>query len=579
MPAAGGQTIAVRRIILHPGWKSPQTNVVDDIALLELEHPAQAQPVSIYRRRDEAGRTVTFVGHGATGNGRDGVVRGSPLQLRKATNAIDEASDRWLVFRFDEPGAATDLEGISGPGDSGGPAFLTIDGRTSIAGVSSWQDNRKQGKEGLYGVVEYYARVSSYAGWIDETIGNLVLRGTLWDGLSDEVVKHAAVVIHDGRIAAIERDSGEDSGLFILPGLVDNHVHVLDRLLRNRGETAAGLRRWLCSGVTTLVDNGSTLEALRQFRSSPPADVPRIFAAGPIFTAPDGYPFGSQAAADSAGADFFKAAIERGFLSDVSDDGWPIPDAATLAGAVKAAHDRGIIARAHVTQRHELERALDAGFDSLAHVPIDPLSEETLLRSRAANVVFVSTLHLWAADADRAAAARLLELASDMRREDAPASGQTPFKGLHYFDLTEDIATTRRVTEIAENAARGQVFTYQQDGTFLSSFPLAAGNADAMRVHKGLAEMAEDVTEIEYSLDHYYRAHPDPLLLQVALGRDLVEEAEVARLHRLQRAHREVEEEESHFLPDRSIAAARRWWRTTTRASRITRTSTKTLLP
>ena len=58
--SAGGQTIAVRRIILHPGWKSPQTNVVDDIALLELEHPAQAQPVSIYRRRDEAGRTVTF---------------------------------------------------------------------------------------------------------------------------------------------------------------------------------------------------------------------------------------------------------------------------------------------------------------------------------------------------------------------------------------------------------------------------------------------------------------------------------------------------------------------------------------
>lgn len=61
------------------------------------------------------------------------------------------------------------LEGISGPGDSGGPAFLEIDGVIFLAGVSSWQDNRAQGgRQGVYGVLEYYARVSSYVGWIDE---------------------------------------------------------------------------------------------------------------------------------------------------------------------------------------------------------------------------------------------------------------------------------------------------------------------------------------------------------------------------------------------------------------------------
>ena len=56
------------------------------------------------------------------------------------------------------------------PGDSGGPALLEKDGTLLIAGISSGQDNRAQGKEGVYGVLEYYTRVSAYAQWIDETI-------------------------------------------------------------------------------------------------------------------------------------------------------------------------------------------------------------------------------------------------------------------------------------------------------------------------------------------------------------------------------------------------------------------------
>ena len=41
------------------------------------------------------------------------------------------------VFDFDQPPRGTDLEGIPGAGDSGGPALLIIGGRAVVAGVSS----------------------------------------------------------------------------------------------------------------------------------------------------------------------------------------------------------------------------------------------------------------------------------------------------------------------------------------------------------------------------------------------------------------------------------------------------------
>jgi hypothetical protein len=129
-------------------------------------------PVPIYDGRAESsGDTVTFVGQGFSGDGmtgpgtRDGV-------RRAATNRIESVREKWLTFLFDAPPAGTELEGISGPGDSGGPAFLTVDGKFFVAGVSSGQDSRAAGgKEGVYGVTEYYVRVSSYAEWIRSYTG------------------------------------------------------------------------------------------------------------------------------------------------------------------------------------------------------------------------------------------------------------------------------------------------------------------------------------------------------------------------------------------------------------------------
>jgi hypothetical protein len=155
-PVAGGR-VTVRRVVGHPGDGV-------DLALVELDHAVDwAAPIALYDAADEAEREVVLLGRGDFGNGRDGV-RGQDSKLRRVTNRIDAADARWLRFRFDAPPDGTELEGVGGEGDSGGPALIDHDGVLRIAGVSSWQDH--DGPLGTYGCVEHYARVSTQASWI-----------------------------------------------------------------------------------------------------------------------------------------------------------------------------------------------------------------------------------------------------------------------------------------------------------------------------------------------------------------------------------------------------------------------------
>ncbi|MCI0489843.1 MAG: serine hydrolase [Blastocatellia bacterium] len=157
-----GVKYRVEQILIHPDWSGRGPH---DIALLKLVEPVKAvKPVSIYTATDEAGQVITFVGRGDTGTG----LTGPKIQDRKkraATNKVERADQQWLYFTFDDPATATDLEGISGPGDSGGPALIEKDGKTYTLGVSVWGRPGKNGR-GTYGAKEGYARVSSYHEWI-----------------------------------------------------------------------------------------------------------------------------------------------------------------------------------------------------------------------------------------------------------------------------------------------------------------------------------------------------------------------------------------------------------------------------
>ncbi len=166
------EEIEVDKVIMYKKWDEKQA----DIALLHLKtKPLGTLQAKLYADEDEVDKLIYMLGRGNKGNGLIGI-NGNDGKQRGATNRIETATGNWLTWTFDHPDTKTkyltEYEGISGPGDSGGPAFIVKDDVVYLAGISSWQDT-KGGDEGLYGVVENYTRVSQFIKWInDEMTGN-----------------------------------------------------------------------------------------------------------------------------------------------------------------------------------------------------------------------------------------------------------------------------------------------------------------------------------------------------------------------------------------------------------------------
>ena len=162
----------VEKIILHPNFQINETSIENDIALIQIKGSITHIPYAkLYNKQDEKGKQITIVGRGDFGTGLTGPQKMDKI-TRAATNRIDEANGQWIIFNFDNPESenTTELEGVSGPGDSGGPAFIDINGVRYIVGVSSNQADNDSGKQGVYGVTEYYARISFYKKWIEKNI-------------------------------------------------------------------------------------------------------------------------------------------------------------------------------------------------------------------------------------------------------------------------------------------------------------------------------------------------------------------------------------------------------------------------
>lgn len=268
-----------------------------------------------------------------------------------------------------------------------------------------------------------------------------IVNGRLFDGTGSPVVSAATIVIRGNRITAVGATSAVEipetaeridaGGGLIMPGIIDNHVHVFPTLARPMGRGEDILTPWIRAGVTTLVDTGSirhTLRASRAYAQSMEAS-PRLLMAGPILTVPGGYPTTrrEQDAAmiawevegpenayevvagliDEEGADLIKVAIESGFRTDYGEEGWPTPSMDELRAIVRAAHERNVLVRAHVTNPGELRAAMDAGFDLLAHTPIHEVPDELLDQAQEAGLIFVSTSNIWGRDSNAIVAANL----------------------------------------------------------------------------------------------------------------------------------------------------------------------------
>lgn len=165
-----GKTRKVSNVYVNPDYTPGKSH---DIALIQLqEDVTDVSPATVYVKSDELGKQIWFIGIGGTGNGLEGQIVDNAENkgvLRKAQNTIAKAKGSLIKFKFDQGDMALPLEGVSGGGDSGGPAYIKSDKGFQLLGISS----RPEGSFnniGEYGITEVYSRVSYFSTWINQVI-------------------------------------------------------------------------------------------------------------------------------------------------------------------------------------------------------------------------------------------------------------------------------------------------------------------------------------------------------------------------------------------------------------------------
>ena len=221
-----------------------------------------------------------------------------------------------------------------------------------------------------------------------------------------ETVRNAAVVADQGLItyagpvaAAPPADERLELDGFLMPAVVDRHVHIR---LADAGAVLLG-------GVTAVRDLGWPADEIFPFADAselPSFTGPVVRAAGPMLTAPGGYPTtdgwappgtGLEVRSPEHAADAVRALADRGAAAikvSLNSQAGPTPSDGELAAIVETAHRRELPVTAHVQGAGQSERALGAGIDEFAHTPWTERLSDAFLGSAVKTMRIVSTLDI-----------------------------------------------------------------------------------------------------------------------------------------------------------------------------------------
>lgn len=237
---------------------------------------------------------------------------------------------------------------------------------------------------------------------------------TLIDGTGKDPLRKAALHVKDGRIAwvgaasklpkdAKKLDRVDADGQWVIPGLIDAHIHVcwngresvLELVKRSRDliilEAVDTLRRILASGTTTVRDIGGhdyVEMSLRQAVNAGHIAGPRMRVSGKVISMTGGHGYFIAREADGpeevrkaareqirAGADTVKLMATGGAATpgqDVMASQFTVEE---MAAAVQAAHAMGRTVAAHCHGTGGIKNSILAGLDSIEHGTY--LDEET----------------------------------------------------------------------------------------------------------------------------------------------------------------------------------------------------------
>ena len=243
----------------------------------------------------------------------------------------------------------------------------------------------------------------------DTSPTTLVLEGATVLAGSELEARRLTIVIEDGLIRSLEPEGADIdvaggrildvSGLTIMPGFIDAHVHI-------------GFYEphdVLFGGVTTVRDLAWPPERifpLAEASQQEDFDGPEILTAGPMLTAPGGYPLDAGWAPPGTGRVVESADEGAAAVDDLAEAGVNVikvalneaagptlpPD--VLGAIVQRAHSHGLKTTGHVTGLGELRKALDAGLDELAHMlkGVERIPDDVMERMVAQNMAVVPTL-------------------------------------------------------------------------------------------------------------------------------------------------------------------------------------------
>ena len=160
----GGQEYRTTKVYLHPSYNGNRIGQdgANDIAIYKLDRAVtNVTPSPISRTNPTVGQLLTLVGFGGGGTGTTGHT-GDYGTKRVGTTPIDQVTAQTIFWNFDN-----NTESNTAPGDSGGPAFVTVGGVLYVAGVTSGGDQENAG----IGDRSFDTRVQAYAAWIDSIVG------------------------------------------------------------------------------------------------------------------------------------------------------------------------------------------------------------------------------------------------------------------------------------------------------------------------------------------------------------------------------------------------------------------------
>jgi imidazolonepropionase-like amidohydrolase len=259
---------------------------------------------------------------------------------------------------------------------------------------------------------------------------------TLFDGTGADPVEDAVVVVLGDRVAAVgPRDSVtlhestrvvDVAGKFIVPGLVDAHIHyfqsgglytrpdVIDlRAWRSYEREMAAIdadldttfRRYLASGVTAVVDVGGGYWnfEVRDMANSR-LHAPRTAVAGPLVStvARPQLDIGDPPIIEVESPEMARELVRRQleFEPDlvkiwfiVPRDGNFAPNLPIIEATIDEAHGAGVRVAVHATQLEAARAAVKAGADILVHSVDDrPVDDDFIALVKENGTIYTSTL-------------------------------------------------------------------------------------------------------------------------------------------------------------------------------------------